>query len=420
MPTTPLKILHISHNDSIGGAARLAYALHCGLINNNIDSKMLVVKKLTDDNNAQGATNNLAKAIRIIRPYLFKPLTKKLKKFNKTHYSVNLLPSKILKKINESDADILHLHWIGDETISIKEIAKIKKPIVWTFHDMWPFCSIEHISLYDDKPYITNYDNKSFIEKWTFNRKKKYWINKGMTIAACSNWIKNCTEESLIFKNKQVKLIPNGIDCNTFKPLEKIDARNTLKININKKIILFGAMNSTSDPNKGYQFLKKALIKLNNHTSSKDTEIYVFGDSDAPKKQKANIQIPITYMGKITDNNKLALLYSAADVMVVPSVKETFGLTALESIACGTPVVVFKAETGLVDFILHKENGYQAKAFEADDLAKGITWVLEDKNRWKMLSKNAREIALRFSLEKMVDNYINLYSDIIPKNNASK
>jgi glycosyltransferase involved in cell wall biosynthesis len=310
-----------------------------------------------------------------------------------------LLPSKILKKINESDADILHLHWIGDETISIKEIAKIKKPIVWTFHDMWPFCSIEHISLYDDKPYITNYDNKSFIEKWTFNRKKKYWINKGMTIAACSNWIKNCTEESLIFKNKQVKLIPNDI---------------------NKKIILFGAMNSTSDPNKGYQFLKKALIKLNNHTSSKDTEIYVFGDSDAPKKQKANIQIPITYMGKITDNNKLALLYSAADVMVVPSVKETFGLTALESIACGTPVVVFKAETGLVDFILHKENGYQAKAFEADDLAKGITWVLEDKNRWKMLSKNAREIALRFSLEKMVDNYINLYSDIIPKNNASK
>ena len=65
---------------------------------------------------------------------------------------------------------------------------------------------------------------------------------------------------------------------------------------------------------------------------------------------------PVHYLGKIDDENKLALLYSSADVMIVPSTEEVFGQTASESLACGTPVICFDT-TGLKDLVDHQVNG---------------------------------------------------------------
>ena len=69
---------------------------------------------------------------------------------NKETFSFNFFNTKILNKINKQDVDIVHLHWIGNEMISISQLKKIKKPIVWSFWDMWPICGAEHHS-YDDR-----------------------------------------------------------------------------------------------------------------------------------------------------------------------------------------------------------------------------------------------------------------------------
>jgi glycosyltransferase involved in cell wall biosynthesis len=121
----------------------------------------------------------------------------------------------------------------------------------------------------------------------------------------------------------------------------------------------------------------------------------------------------VHYMGRLHDDISLAVLYSAADVMVVPSIRESFGQTASEAMACGTPVVAFGA-TGLLDIVDHKINGYLASPYESDDLENGIAWVLSlDDVGYKSLSSNARDKAEKaFSIELMARKYISLFRNI--------
>jgi len=107
------------------------------------------------------------------------------------------------------------------------------------------------------------------------------------------------------------------------------------------------------------------------------------------------------------------MLYAASDVMVVPSVQESFGQTASEAMACGTPVVAFNT-TGLKDIVDHESNGYLARAFDPGELAKGIAWVLEDEERWNTLSRHAWKKAVQdFSIETVARKYAKLYADIL-------
>jgi methionine synthase II (cobalamin-independent) len=118
-----MKVIHINTFDIRGGAARAAYRIHSALKNVGVDSTMIVSKKDSQD-----------KDINIYNiPFLDKKMsiTRKIlslqKDINRTYHTCNFFYSGISKVINNSDADIIHLHWIGNEMISIKEISEIKK-----------------------------------------------------------------------------------------------------------------------------------------------------------------------------------------------------------------------------------------------------------------------------------------------------
>ena len=118
------------------------------------------------------------------------------------------------------------------------------------------------------------------------------------------------------------------------------------------------------------------------------------------------------YLGSLADDISLITLYSAVDVMVVPSLQEAFGLTAGESMACGTPVVAFGA-TGLLDIVEHQKTGYLAKPFESEDLACGIEWVL-NAPIYDELCVNAREKVVReFDSKVVAGKYVELYKEVI-------
>jgi len=105
-------------------------------------------------------------------------------------------------------------------------------------------------------------------------------------------------------------------------------------------------------------------------------------------------------------------LYSAADVMVVPSLQEAFGQTASESMACSTPVVAFGA-TGLLDIVDHQQTGYLAKPFKVSDLAAGIDWILNAPN-YEELCQNARKKVLcEFDSQIVADKYIAFYKSVL-------
>jgi glycosyltransferase involved in cell wall biosynthesis len=101
--------------------------------------------------------------------------------------------------------------------------------------------------------------------------------------------------------------------------------------------------------------------------------------------------------------------------MIVPSREETFGQTASEALACGTPVVCFDC-TGLRDVVDHLETGYRAVSFDVGDLANGIIWVLEDDVRRQRIARRARERAEEvFSIENQARLYSNLYQVILDR-----
>ena len=129
----------------------------------------------------------------------------------------------------------------------------------------------------------------------------------------------------------------------------------------------------------------------------------------------AGLGLESHYMGYVHDDATLALLYSAADVLVMPGIQEVFPLTVLESLACGTPCVAFQG-SGIDDLISHRQNGFLAPAANLQAFTKGIAWVLEDESRRQCLCRNARETVLRkFSLELVARMYSDLYEETLSR-----
>jgi glycosyltransferase involved in cell wall biosynthesis len=295
-------------------------------------------------------------------------------------HSLNAFPSGALRVINEADADVVHLHWINAEMISIEQIPKIKKPVVWTFHDMWPICGAEHYST--DKRYITGYQKtgnepsltfiqrfKSALDRWVWERKVKAFKEFRFHIITPSVWMTDCVRESYLFQNYPSQTISNCLDLDVYKPLDcKAELRRKYGFPLDKKVILFGAY-SVDEERKGGDLLEAALVLLRNRT---DYVLGVFGRSGAG--QLAGLDT--VWLGRIDGDEPMAEIYNTADLACVPSRQETFGQTASEPLACGVPVVAFDA-TGLKDVVDHQVNGYLATAFSPNDFAAGIEWILD-------------------------------------------
>ena len=223
------------------------------------------------------------------------------------------------------------------------------------------------------------------MNKYTWNIKKRLWKNK-FTIVTPSHWLSQCARDSLLFRGWDIYTIPNALNTDVFKPINKIVARKILNLPLDKKLIGFGAMGGTSDVNKGFDLLRASLNKLSNF----NFQCVVFGQS----KALVIDNVDINYLGKLTDEVALVLFYNAIDVMVVPSRQENLPQTATESQSCGTPVVAFNT-TGLPDVIIHKVTGYLVKPFDTDDLAFGIRWCIDNPDNVNFVA-NSRDRALKY------------------------
>ena len=255
------------------------------------------------------------------------------------------------------------------------------------------------------------------LSHWLFERKAANWKGLDLTIAAPSRWMAECVRSSRLFGGCRTEVIPTGVDLTTFRPVERTAARAALGLPQDKQLILFGALNATSDTRKGVQLLTQALESLSHGSSSKNYHAVIFGD-DVPAGPGRS-SIPCTHLGYFGDDSRLASLYSAADMVVMPSLEDNLPNVAIEAIACGTPVVGFDA-TGMPDIVDHLQNGYLAKAFDPEDLARGIEWVLADPQRLQDLSGAARRKAeSTFSLDRQAVRYMELYRELISARAAS-
>jgi len=210
-----------------------------------------------------------------------------------------------------------------------------------------------------------------------------------------------------VFQGFDVSTISNNIDTSQFAPVEKHAAKHLLAIYTGRRIVLVGA-NNVNDFYKGFSLFCDAVKYMN----SKDIHLMVLGSSD--KKMLDKLGLEYTALGRMTDTIALRLVYSAADVFVAPSRMDAFGKTLAESMSCGTPVVCFDA-TGPTDIVTHKESGYKAKAFDPEDLARGIKWVLSlSSHEYAEMSKVARTRAVeQFDSSVVAQQYKELYANVM-------
>lgn len=417
-----MRVLSLSTFDERGGAARSAYRLHQGLCSMEVDSTLLVRDKSSVDPSVMRAAPNLqslaAFNLRLSGITDRQPMRLYRNYSPQFPWSLNVFPNNIVDQVRGLEPELIHLHWIGNGFVPAKALSQLKLPIIWTLHDSWAFTGGCHIP-YDCTGYKKDCGHcpqlgsgrEHDLSHWMLSQKKKYWSDINLTIVTPSRWLAGCARASSLFAERRIEVIPYGLDLNTYRPVDKQLARRLLNLPSDKKLILFGSVNSTGDRNKGFHLLLPALQHLASNGWRESAELVIFGASAG--KHNPDLALKSHYLGYLHDDVSLALMYSAADVFVAPSMQENLPNTVIEALACGTPSVGFSIG-GIPDLIDHQENGYLARPYEADDLANGIAWVIEDEERWQKLAAHAREeVVHKFELRAITRRYLHLYQEIL-------
>ena len=414
-----MKVLMLNNADIESGAARAATRLLQEIADQGIEAQLLVQRKFGDSSRVIGPGTTFAKAMGFSRPTLEQMIFGIAPRKIKGPFSPSFLPDRLPAKVSALAPDIIHLNWVAN-MMRVETLGSFKAPIVWTLHDSWPFtggCYIPNdCTRYREScgncPVLGSSSGND-LSRRVWRRKQQAWRGLNLTLVAPSRWMGACAKASSLFRNARVEVIPNGLDLNRFKPIDRRAAREILALPQDKKLILFGAKSATSDKNKGFHLLMQSLAELAGSARHNDSvELLVFGSSQPDPAPELGFRTH--YLGWLSDEVSLALLYAAADLFVFPSLQESLGYTAMEAMACGTPCVAFD-QGGIPDLIDHGANGYLARPFEPADLARGMAWILElDENRRSELSGSARrKVELNFTIEAVAQRYVELYNTLL-------
>lgn len=408
-------ILYVSTSiTGMGGAYSAAQRIYLGLRGIELSSKMLVLDSgMSKEENfhneifiahrREGELCGYNNDMQPLKDYPYYSIS--------SHgFSPAMVGVDLAGNIERFNPNLVMLQGINGGFTTIENMGRIKRKIVWTLPDCWAFtggCYYNgKCSRYQGgcgKCPKLGSDDENDLSHQIWKRKEKAWSNMDMTIVVPTDWMRKIVQGSTLLKDKEVYVIANGMNLESHYPVDKSVARQELHIPSDKKVILFGAVNAF-DPRKGFSYLIESL-KLLSDKHKDEYCLVVFGMGN----QELQLDIPVRFLGYLSDSYLLQLAYSSADVMVVPSVEEAFGQTVTEAMACATPVVSFE-ETGPADIIEHLKTGYLAHYLDENDLAQGIEWVLESKERMDELSHNARKrVETSYDIKIIARKYEELY-----------
>tara|TARA_A100001035_G_scaffold277240_1_gene273678 strand:- start:1738 stop:2880 length:1143 start_codon:yes stop_codon:yes gene_type:complete len=378
---------------------------------------MKVIFKRSDCEEVYGEKSYFLKKRIDINNKLERILQKLQSTSNTNYHSMSFLPSGFHRELNKSSSQIINIHWVQGGMLSIEEIAKIKKPCVWTLHDAWAFSGSEHYpNGIEDFRFEDGYKkgnkpsshNRIDIDRWCWQRKLKEWKTP-FHIVCPSNWLAENAKKSYLMRNWPIRTIPNPLDTNIFKPCDKKLARKTFNLPISKPLILFAGANGTKEKRKGWHLLERSLKKLK--LINPDIEVVILGQSRP--REKIIKDLPIHYIEFLKNESSLSLLYSGVDIVVIPSTIDNLPQIGTEAQSCGVPVAAFNC-SGMPDIVKDKETGYLAKPYDCDELAHGINWIISNKIMHEEMREKSREKALfNWSQYIVTKKYKKLFDEIL-------
>lgn len=421
-----MKVTLINTSDAGGGASAACFRLLKALVSQKVEARLLVQHKKTNDERVEGSATNFFTRLRASANFLREriPFIQIHERDKSVRFAFSTANAGTSVKDHQlvKDADIIHLHWTNSGFLSIanlKELINTGKPIVWTLHDMWTFTGGCHYSGTCDGfmrecgncPFLRSPDKNDISHQGWLRKAAMYVSAKNITFVTCSKWLAGVAKQSSLINNFRIEAIPNPIDIDIFSPKDKITARQKRGIDLQTKIILFGAAN-INDRRKGISYLVEALsILKDQYADDQKIEIVIFGKNKDFDVDQLHFKVHQLHL--ITSQQELAEVYSLADVFVTPSLEDNLPNTIMEAMACGTPVVAFNTG-GIPEMIDHQQNGYLAAFKDAADMAKGLAGMLNGPAG--QLSASARQSVLdNYTNEKVAQQYINIYQSILDK-----
>jgi glycosyltransferase involved in cell wall biosynthesis len=417
-PAPAIRVLHLAQSDGGGGANRAAFRLHRSLRDLGVASTFHPGRKIGDDPDVIPAWPPIAgDFISTLAAWLdshsldFYPDRR-----GDVFSPIRLCYGRPRRKL-VAIADIVCLHWIAGSFLHPRHLARLDKPLVWRLSDLWPFTGGCHFPAacrkFEDRcgscPSLGSAADDDLAARG-FAARERYYDGLDLTVAAPSRWIAEEAKRSRLFRHRRIVHIPTGIDTSIFRPMPRAEARRLLDLPADATMLLFGAMDSTTNSRKGFAPLRQALSRFARSPSARGAVAVVFGgETDAATDVEG---LPLIHVGKITEQERLAWLYAAADVLVAPFIEDNLPNVVLEALACGTPVAAFAAG-GIPDAVEHQRNGVLVPVGDADALADGIAWAL-DPVRKPSLEVAARATAQsRFDIAQCARAYRDLFAEII-------
>lgn len=320
----------------------------------------------------------------------------------------------LVSQIMEVAPDIVHLHNIHGYYLHIRYLFDylkvVNKPIVWTFHDCWPFtghcCYFDTVNCIKWKtgcyscPNKHGYPKSYFIDNSRINYREKKQLFSGLSkivLVSPSQWLAAHLRESYL-KGYKIKVINNGIDTKSFKPVSSSALREKYKLN--SKYILGVA--SIWTRRKGLDdFIRlRALL-------DPEIGIVLVGLN---RNQARGLPKGITSISRTENIDELAALYSGAEVFVNPTYVDNFPTTNIEALACGTPVVTY--DTGGSPEAVDEETGIVISKGDIKSLVGSINTII-NAERDKFLIPCRQRAESLYDSQFMAKQYLSLYQSLI-------
>lgn len=405
-----MKILTINTEFNRGGAAKIARTLHQALNKRDEITSYFAYSR--------GEKADVERTIKFacLPEVYFQGLLTRC--FGLQGYGSWFSTKRLEKFIIKENFDLIHLHNLHGYYLNLSFINFLKKmsiPVIWTFHDGWSMTG--HCAYWSDCtkwkagcgncPDLSSYP-KSFIDSTSFMwKKKKNYFSSGLNLAiVCpSQWLADRVKESFL-REYQVKVIPNAVDIEIFKPKNKSIFRKKYGIPIEKKVILCLAAD-LKDERKGLKYFFKSL----KYITAKNWMVVTVGKVINYDKIK-EIDIEIKQMGYIDDKNEISNVYNIADIFCISSVDDNFPTTVLEAMACGIPVVGFNIG-GIPEQVI-EGCGFMVKSKDTEALGKALEKLLNNEELRRKFSENCRKRVLQnYTISKFSDNYMRLYNEVL-------
>lgn len=421
-----------------GGAANACIRLHLGLRKIGIESNLLV---FTENNTTPHSASFMdfyqeSYLDKIANRSLIKKIGDKLKNtFGKTEYQRIRKQLEIRDSIEKTKAegievftfphtpyylhehplikesDIINLHWVNNFLDYETFFTNIQQPMVWTLHEMNPFtggCSysddcVQYETSCKICPQLEGSSHPAYAQTIFEIKQTALAPVDNLQVVSPSKWLRDLSKSSALLKRFAHHHIPNGLDETTFKPQDKAEAKKALGFTPDQQLVLFVSA-SVNNIRKGLHYLIESIEELGNHTSN-----VVF--CAVGTKQQHPQSTHILELGPIYDPQKLAGVYAAADVFVIPSVADNLPNTVLESLMCGTPVIGFPAG-GVPEMIDHNENGLVCDEVSSSALTRALQKVIakEISFDYEKIAAKARD---RYAYTIQAKQYQKLYQEML-------